>query len=157
ADPPPRDFVSARDGEREWNAVKRAGVMPRPAKPARQPCRKVGPPTEERYVGRTRSTRISALPCFAAPASPAAARRSHHPPNAPRSPSALPPRRSLGGTSCSPQGRQPEALAQDAQQGRVVGVARLARHHATSDRTAEQVEVAQDVEDLVAHELVREA
>src|SRR5262249_52404947 len=53
--------------------------------------------------------------------------------------------------------RHPEARAQHAQQRRVVRVPGHARRDAAPERTAEQVEVAEDVEDLVAHELVGEA
>src|SRR6185436_18084189 len=44
-----------------------------------------------------------------------------------------------------------------AQQRDVVAVARQPRGHAAADRITEQVQVPDDVEDLVAHELVREA
>src|SRR5207247_11288191 len=53
--------------------------------------------------------------------------------------------------------RAPRARAPQPAQGRVARVPRHARHDAATDRTPEQVEVAEDVEDLVAHELVGEA
>src|SRR5204863_4653739 len=52
---------------------------------------------------------------------------------------------------------RPDPRADLPQQRGVVGVTGHARGDATTNRAAEQVEVAEDVEDLVAYELVGEA
>src|SRR5262249_15648878 len=116
---------------------------------------------------RTRSRRATARgegnPALSAPASlPRRLRRPRHAPRlvhlAPPSLSAPDPRRSLGSAKlCPRERRHPEALAHLAQQLGVVGVPGHTGRYPATQRAAEEVEVAQDVEDLVAHEFVGEA
>src|SRR5690242_13681176 len=71
-------------------------------------------------------------------------------------PSAAVPRR-VADVEALRRARRAEARAQHREQRGVVAVARLPRDDAAANRPAEQIEVADDVEDLVAHELVLEA